>query len=193
MDARDVASLIMRVVSLACVAACSAPATHGIGTDAARRTTLDRAAEWVAAKVPYCQAANHQADADEDCAATCERPANPAWDAYRSDCAGYLSWAWDLPAPGRTTKQLAPFATELTHAIDASELRPGDAVNNADHALLFVAWTQPGGEATFMEETGCSSSKPYAIETTLPVTLSGTSITVAYHGAFTAIRYDRAP
>jgi hypothetical protein len=66
-------------------------------------------------------------------------------------------------------------------------------VNNADHMLLFEAWTDPGHEAKFMEETGCSSSKPYAIEITEPVMIMGSAITVMYRGTYTAIRYDDAP
>ncbi len=169
----------------------------GSGPDAAASTpgegAVARAAEWVTAKVPYCQAPNHQPDADSACSPTCTRPDNPAWDPYRSDCSGFVSWAWGLPAPGRTTADFAPFQTDLTHEIQGAELRAGDAVNNSEHVMLFVAWTQPGSEATFMEETGCSSSEPYAVQVTESVTLSGSSVTVQYHGTFTAIRYDAAP
>ena len=153
--------------------------------------TIDRAAEWVAARVPYCQAANHQRDNDSSCPQICERPDNPAWDAYRSDCSGFVSWAWALPAPGLTTTTLAPFANDVTHAIEGEELRPGDAINNAEHVMLFEAWTRPGAEAKLMEEPGCSSPTPYAIEITAAIELSGPTVTVEGHGAFTAIRYRR--
>ncbi len=158
------------------------------GTDSIARAQL-----WVDAKVPYCQAANHQHDNDSACAATCERPDVPDWDPYRSDCSGFVSWAWGLPAPGRTTAELAPFTTDLTHAIEGADLRAGDAVNNSDHVMLFEAWTQQGVEAKFLEETGCSSSTPYAVEVTESVSISGQTVTVQYHGTFTAIRYDQAP
>lgn len=153
---------------------------------------IARAARWVAAKLPYCQAANHQHDIDPACPATCERPDHPDWDAYRSDCSGLVSWAWALPAPGRTTAGFAPFAIDLTHAIGGHDLRPGDAVNNAEHAMLFEAWTRTGGEATFLEERGCSAPTPYAVEITAAVEISGTTVTVE-HETYTAIRYDRAP
>lgn len=155
--------------------------------------SVQRGALWVAAKVPYCQAANHQPDYDSACSATCTRPDVPDWDPYRSDCSGFVSWSWDLPAPGRVTSTFAPFKTDITHTIDAKDLRAGDAVNNSDHIMLFVEWTMPGAEAKFMEEPGCSSSEPYAREFTAPVTITGDSITVTGHGTFTSIRYDSAP
>ncbi len=172
--------------------------SDGTGPDAAPSATpgegaIARGALWVAAKVPYCQAANHQPDYDSACASTCTRPDNADWNPYRSDCSGFVSWAWDLPAPGRTTAGFAPFQTDLTHEIPGDQLRPGDAVNNSEHVMLFAEWTKPGSEAKFMEETGCSSSTPYAVEVTAAVTISGSSVTVQYHGTYTAIRYDQAP
>jgi len=150
-----------------------------------------RAQLWVDAKVPYCQAPNHKPDADAACASTCTRPDNAAWDPYRSDCSGFVSWAWDLPAPGRTTSLFAPFKTDITTAIQAADLVPGDAVNNDQHMMLFVAWVTDGVTATFMEEPGCSSATPYAHAFTADVTLTGETIVVAHHGTFTAIRYTK--
>jgi|HubBroStandDraft_6_1064221.scaffolds.fasta_scaffold406602_1 hypothetical protein len=151
-------------------------------------TAVARGMEWVAAMVPYCQAANHQPDGDSSCSATCDRPDNPAWDAYRSDCSGFVSWSWGLPPPGETTATLAPFDTSVSTAIDAAQLQPGDAINNDTHTMLFVAWTTGMTEATFLEEPGCSASQPYAREVTVGVTASGQSLDVAGYGTFTAIR-----
>ena len=147
-----------------------------------------RAQLWVDAKVPYCQAPNHKPDADADCASTCTRPDNADWDPYRSDCSGFVSWAWGLPAHGRTTHLFAPYDTAVTTAIQAADLVPGDAVNNDTHMMLFKAWVTKGAKATFMEEPGCASATPYAHEFTADVTLSGESIVVLHHGTFTAIR-----
>lgn len=151
-----------------------------------------RARQWVAAKLHYCQAPNGGHDLDADCPATCERESNPEWDPYRSDCSGLVSWSWALPAPGRTTKGFAPFDTSVTHAIAAKELRPGDAVNNDHHVMLFVGW-KSATEATFIDEPGCGTSHPYAIEHDDHVTTDGDGITVQYYGDYTAIRYDDAP
>ena len=155
--------------------------------------TIARAQLWVDAQVPYCQAANHQPDYDSACASTCTRPDVPDWDPYRSDCSGFVSWAWKLPAPGRVTSTFAPFKMDITSVIDAKDLAPGDAVNNSEHIMLFKAWVTPGMTATFMEEPGCSSTEPYAREFTADVTIDTTSITVLHHGTFTAIRYPDAP
>jgi len=150
-----------------------------------------RAQQWVDAQLPYCQAPNHAHDNDADCASTCTRPDNAAWDPYRSDCSGLVSWAWGLPAPGHTTSTLAPFDTEVSHAITAADLLPGDAINNDHHTMLFASWITEGVQARFLEEPGCSSAQPYAREYIANVTLMGQTLLVQYRGTYTAIRHDK--
>ena len=171
------------------------PTATGTEPDAGTPVVMSiaRAQLWVDAMVPYCQAANHEPDNDSACASTCERPDVPDWDPYRSDCSGFVSWAWALPAPGRVTSTFAPFKLDITQVISASDLAPGDAVNNSEHVMLFKEWVTPGQTATFMEEPGCSSTEPYARQFTADVTIDATSITVEHHGTFTAIRYPDAP
>ena len=155
-----------------------------------RADAVSRAEQWVSAQLAYCQSANGQRDYDPSCSSVCNRTSNAAWDPYRSDCSGLVSWSWDLPAPGRVTGTFAPFVTDISSAIAASDLQPGDAVNSVDHIMLFKEWVTPGQVATFIEEPGCSASTPYAHEFTSGVTLSGSSIYVAWNGmTFTAIRY----
>jgi hypothetical protein len=178
--------------------ACSAapPTSDPGGTDSSsadltRGGAVARAEQWVNAALAYCQSPNHQHDYDPSCSAVCNRADNAAWDPYRSDCSGLVSWAWGLPAPGRVTTGFAPFVDDITSAIAASDLQPGDAVNNSDHVMLFKAWVTQNQVATFIEEPGCSAPTPYAHEFTSNVTLSGTSIYVPYNGmTFTAIRYS---
>ena len=164
------------------------------GEDAAELTRGDaiaRAEEWVNAKLKYCQSANHAVDGDTACSHICSRKDNAAWNPYRSDCSGLVSWAWGLPAPGRITTTLAPFNNAVSHTIPAEALMPGDAVNNTEHIMLFKHWVTPGHRAVFIEEPGCSSSEPYAHELTSDVSVSGDHIFVSYEGAeFTAIRYN---
>ncbi len=182
------------LVGFACTAGCSSTDEGtASSTDQAITTTevLSRAEEWVNAKLLYCQSANHARDYDTACSTYCNRQDNPQWDPYRSDCSGFVSWSWGLPAPGRVTSQFAPFNTQVSHTIQASDLSPGDAVNNSEHIMLFVKWTIKNSQAEFYEEPGCSSSTPYAHAFTSNVSISGSSIHVAWNGmTFTAIRYD---
>jgi hypothetical protein len=159
--------------------------------DISTSSILSRAHEWVSAELHYCQSPNHERDYDSACSEYCEREDNPAWDPYRSDCSGFVSWSWGLPAPGRTTYGFAPFETDITHAIEAIDLQPGDAINNADHVMLFQSWVDKGHTAVLLEEPGCSSPTPYAHEVTTDVSIDGTQIYVPYNGmTFTAIHFD---
>jgi lysozyme len=162
--------------------------------DIARSTVIANAEEWVTAKLQYCQSANGEPDADSSCSATCERTSNAEWDPYRSDCSGFVSWAWQLPAPGLVTDEFAPFDTSASTTIQCTDLQPGDAANRdaVGHMVLFKEWITVGTEAVFIEEPGCSSSTPYAHEFTSAVTCSGSVVNIAYEGAaFTAIRYNQ--
>ncbi len=151
---------------------------------------IARAMEWVDVKLHYCQSPNHQHDYDAACSSVCNRHDNSQWNPYRSDCSGLVSWAWGLPAPGRTTLMFAPFESDITKVISGIDLQPGDAVNNSDHVMLFKHWDSKGHRATFIEEPGCSSSTPYAHEVSTSVSISGSSVYVPYNGmTFHAIRY----
>jgi MYXO-CTERM domain-containing protein len=179
-------------------AACSGPpdglAPEAVGSSQQAitgSTIVSRADQWVTAKLLYCQSANGAPDYDPSCPSTCVRENNPAWNPYRSDCSGFVSWAWDLPSPGRTTSEFAPADTTVSYAIDGNDMEPGDAVNiPGDHMVLFVSWVTPGTEANFYEEPGCSATPDYAHAFTSTVSITGTSVYIDYEGAsFTAIRY----
>ncbi len=155
-----------------------------------RAQAVARADQWVNAELHYCQSPNHQRDYDTACSSTCNRHDNASWNPYRSDCSGLVSWAWGLPAPGRTTYGFSPYQNDITRAIDATDLEPGDAVNNDEHVMLFKNWIVKNHEARFIEEPGCSASQPYAREVTSSVSISGHTIHVAFNGmTFTAIRF----
>ncbi len=164
-------------------------------------TTADavsRAELWVANQLQYCQAAYGQVDYDQACWSMtweqndrCYRNSNAAWNPYRSDCSGLVSWAWGLAAPGRTTYGFYPFMSDITGPIQGVDLREGDAINNSDHVMLFKQWVTPGAKAVFIEEPGCSTTVKHAHEVTVDVTISGTQVTPAGYGmTFTAIRYN---
>lgn len=199
------------VLVAACLVACSSQgglgtsgevhesdSTESTGSTSEGLSTLTRsesialAEQWVTAKLQYCQAANGARDYDSACSSICHRTSNADWDPYRSDCSGFVSWAWELPAPGRVTSEFAPFDTTVSTAIKCTDMKPGDAANlNAGgHIVLFKNWITAGSKAVFIEEPGCSSATPYAHEFTSDVTCSGNDVDIAYEGeTFTAIRY----
>jgi hypothetical protein len=192
MFVRSVAAFVA-IVATATIAITGCSAAEDVSTESSsalsRGDVISRAEQWVAAELPYCQSINHAHDYDPSCSAICNRVDNAAWDPYRSDCSGLASWAWGLPAPGRVTKEFAPFQNDITETIAASDLQPGDAVNNDEHVMLFKAWVTPGSVAEFIEEPGCSSSTPYAHEFTSSVSISGDTIHVSYNGmTFYSIR-----
>jgi len=187
------------VVAAACTVS-SEDTTESAGEDITGATMVSRGEEWVNAKLHYCQAAYGAYDGDTACwgwegsSHRCWRHSNPAWNKYRSDCSGFISWAWSLPAVGSggyVTGDFAPFGGSISHTISGGNLAPGDALNktNNEHILMFKHWITPGHSAVFMEEPGCSSSMPYAHEFTSHVTISGSKVYIDYEGAwFYAIR-----
>jgi len=163
----------------------------GCGTAA-----LQRASTWVAAQLQYCQSPNGQPDADEDCAPICTRPHNAGWDAYRSDCSALVSFAYAVPAPGRSTYEFAPYNNEVTFQLSsARDLLPGDALNSTprEHIVMFITWTAADrSSAQFFEEPGCSFAQPYARRFESPVVINdkeGTITLQAKNMTFYPIRF----
>jgi hypothetical protein len=177
----------------------SAPGpAEDIGTTSAAISTgdiLSRAQQWVNAQLLYCQSPNGADDSiDPSCPSTCVRQSNSEWDPYRSDCSGFISWAWGLPPPGLTTEGFAPADTTYSTVIQGMDLQPGDALNiPGDHIVLFVSWITVGSEASFYEEPGCSASPNYAHAFSSNVEINGSDVTIDYEGnTFTAIRFTQA-
>jgi hypothetical protein len=176
--------------------------TASSGAAISGSTIVSRGMEWVDAKLHYCQASRGAVDDDSSCWAwegsshRCDRESNSAWNAYRSDCSGFVTFAWGLPAVGDggyVTSEFAPYGNSFSHTIQGIDLEPGDALNKDpdEHIILFKEWTSKGHTAVFMEEPGCSSSEPYAHEFTSNVSISGDKVYVSYEGAtFYAIRYN---
>jgi hypothetical protein len=100
---------------------------------------------------------------------------------YRTDCAGLVSMAWNLPANGLrvpVTSTLPSYATTLS---GPSSLQPGDAINNRGigargHVVLFVGWiNQAQGKFIAYEQNG-GQGKAVRTELTLQNTSSGWTI-----------------
>ncbi len=185
------------------VVACSAADGTDSSSEAISGSTMvSRGMQWVNAKLHYCQAAHNAYDGDTACWAwegpshRCDRESNAAWNPYRSDCSGFVTWAWGLPPVGDggyVTGDFAPFSGAISHLINGGSLMPGDALNktNNEHILMFKQWVTPGHSAIFMEEPGCSSSQPYAHEFVSSVSISGSKVYIDYEAAtFYAIRFN---
>jgi hypothetical protein len=197
------------IVPFATLVACSSapPGDGSTGSSADAITTSDvvaRAEQWVGARLHYCQSAYGQPDPDSSCWAfegpshTCDdRESNPAWNPYRSDCSGFVTWAWGLPPVGDggyVTGNFAPFDGAFSHVIAGIDLQAGDALNKVtnEHIVLFKQWIVRGQSAVFLEEPGCSVSPPYAHEFTSSVSISGSNVVIDYEGStpFAAIRFS---
>lgn len=160
--------------------------------DAFAKTTLDRALEWVKIKMPYCGGSNH--GTDYLCGGTCVRTgihASSVWDPYRTDCSGFVSWSWKLPAPGRITTDFAPFNNAVTTVIKVDELRPGDALNNETHIILFGGWANAEHtKARLLEEYDCGQ---VAVDRIRSISKSSSTQVNVGGSTFNAIRYDNRP
>jgi hypothetical protein len=156
-------------------------------------TTLTRAREWISASMPYCGGPNHGKDLI--CGGTCSRSGTAEkaeWDDYRSDCSGFVSWSWGLPAPGRITKTLAPYDTTESVVIDVDELAPGDALNSGTHVMLFGGWVdKAAGTATILQESRCGTVASEKVSTFTPIDAS--TLEISDGRQFHAIRYKSRP
>jgi len=152
---------------------------------------VTRAEEWVNAGLHYCMSAYDRADPDQSCwyrepaDHACTRESNPAWNAYRSDCSGLVTWSWGLPPVGDggyVTGDFAPYSNVISHVIPGEALQPGDAVvwdsGSDGHIMLFKQWVHVGTEAVFIQEPGCAVAPGQATETTASVSISGSSVRI---------------
>ncbi len=104
-----------------------------------RLEIVGRAGRWVDLQVPYSQSLR--------------------FETYRQDCSGMASMAWRLPAPGASTRTLAPYGT----VIERDDLQPGDMLLKYDyHAAIFYKWAN--SEHTWYWTREQSSSAGHAVE-----------------------------
>jgi uncharacterized membrane protein YgcG len=223
LDIMKTSYLRLAATPLLFVAACSSapPAVEDTGeltSQIQESTIVSRGMEWVDADLHYCQAPRGAVDGDSSCWAwegpshVCDRESNAAWNAYRSDCSGFVTWSWGLAADvhgtdgGYATGHFAPYngspygeSTVFSHTVQGIDLQPGDALNKVvssasdGHIILFKQWVTKGKSAILMEEPGCSASPPNAHEFTSNLTINGDEVTVEAEGyTFYAITFDSA-
>ncbi|MGZ6094038.1 MAG: hypothetical protein ACXWUG_18550 [Polyangiales bacterium] len=135
---------------------------------------MARADEYIAAKVPYCGGV--RGGTDYICGGTCVRPAAP-WDAYRSDCSGFVSWCWQI-ASDPTTSVLMTDRTGSNGwtTIKIDDLSAGDAVVCDGHVKLFSKFVS-ATSAEIYEEYDCGKVGRKAVQS---FTRSGDTIKFAY-------------
>jgi hypothetical protein len=154
--------------------------------------TLARARLWIDANMPYCGGPN--GGKDVICGGTCVRDGESKkaeWDKYRSDCSGFVSWSWELPAPGRTTSTFAPYDTTVSALISVSELAPGDALNNKGHVMLWGGWVdEAAGKALILQESRCGQTAHEKAATFEKI--DATTLRISDGRDFRSIRYKNA-
>jgi lysozyme len=133
--------------------ACNADAINAVAP-ASAKTFLARAYNWIDRGVQYCECVTGEGGD------------------YRTDCSGFVSYVWGLPAPGNTTYSFAggPWNNDDSVRISWSQLTPGDAINfpgdpaaGTGHVMLWGGWLNkehteictmeeyyPGHPASFM-------------------------------------------
>jgi hypothetical protein len=118
------------------------------------QTMFSRGYDWATNDVPYNQGGTY----------------SHINGAYREDCSGFVSMAWDLDYSLNTSALASPDVTTQV-AAGLSGIVPGDIIlKPAHHVFLFVAWGNSAHtRATVMEETGVSSPTPYTVMKTLGV------------------------
>ncbi|MDI3403246.1 hypothetical protein [Streptomyces cavernicola] len=157
------------VVSTGTLGAHTAP-----GGKVTRRQIVARARSWVDQKVPFSSnglQAPFSWWSDETTGG-----------AYRQDCSGFVSMAWQLPR-SLTTRSLGSVAERISF----TELKPGDILNSPSHVVLFGGW-ENRAEGTFHYYQQSNRSRPAhkAFGSLNADRLAGPPLS-----AYTALRYDK--
>jgi hypothetical protein len=143
------------VVGVGCAAPAVSDEPHGstssrevIGVD----DVMARAQEWVDDRVPYCGGV--RGGSDVLCGGTCNRPA-AAWDAYRSDCSGFVSWVWQVTDDPSTDGFMNDRAGDNGwHTVAVADMARGDALVCDGHIKLLSSRVSDNS-AEIYEESDC--------------------------------------
>ncbi|CAN5803161.1 hypothetical protein BH09MYX1_BH09MYX1_61000 [soil metagenome] len=155
--------------------------TTGSPAGPARDAMIARAESWVAVDMPYCGGLAGGKDwyvgaegysGSNQCVLRTGSKSSPTWDKYRSDCSGFVSFVWQLPANGSgaeswtggyNTWGFAPMhqqGPQESHEINVDSLLPGDALNTDwsprgdQHIALFAGWVDKSQHtARILQET----------------------------------------
>lgn len=122
---------------------------------------MARAQQWVDLRVPYCGGV--RGGTDYICGGICNRPSEP-WNGYRSDCSGFVSWAWQIPDDPTTYGYINDRAGENGwSSVGIDDLRRGDAIVCDGHIKLFDAFVG-ANTARIYEEYDCGKVARIAVQ-----------------------------
>ncbi|MEO8551482.1 MAG: hypothetical protein ABI678_16000, partial [Kofleriaceae bacterium] len=137
------------------------PTTSVAEQDVSVSEIMARAQQWVDLQVPYCGGVN--GGTDYLCGGTCERP-NAAWDEFRSDCSGFVSWAWQVMDDPTSDEYNADRAgTDGWSTIAIDNLAAGDAIATNGHIKLFSRFVSANA-AEVLEEYDCGQVAHRAVQ-----------------------------
>jgi hypothetical protein len=147
-----------------------------------RDAIIGRAKLWVDAQVPYNQ--------------------NGQRDGYRTDCSGFVSYAWQLKVNGQpVSPDTVTLGTTYTVDTSFSALQPGDIINNerpgnSGHVVMFINWIdQDHTKFVAYEENGGYGK---AVQTALTLENIGSGFTIKEYnstapGPYFAQTYKTVP
>ncbi|MEO7108870.1 MAG: hypothetical protein ABI183_00415 [Polyangiaceae bacterium] len=151
----------------------SEDATSSTGQSVSTNDIMARAQEWVNDGVPYCGGV--RGGTDEICGGTCDRP-SAAWNDFRSDCSGFVSWCWQIMDDPATSEYVSDRGgSQGWHTIAIDDLQAGDAIVTDGHIKLFSSFSGSSALDIF-EEYDCGE---VARETVQGFSRSGDSIYIS--------------
>jgi MYXO-CTERM domain-containing protein len=113
-------------------------ATILASVSAGRAAALSRGFAWLDADVKFSETATHET--------------------YRTDCSGFVSMCWSLPAPGGNTRTLGTAGSGSYKLDSYDDLVPADAlVEVGQHSVIFLGWNDSAHNGACVLEQ--SSSK----------------------------------
>lgn len=121
----------------------------------ARAAAISRGFEWLDADVPFDMRATH--------------------DAYRTDCSGFVSMCWELPSPGRSTRDFGRDGTG-SHKLDSYDaLVPADALVRAgQHSVIFLGWNDTSKTgACVLEQSSTKNDMQFRVRLTATLRRDG--------------------
>ena len=153
--------------------AVTAPSAHAVtasstvGGQISRAEVIARAQYWLGKDIEYSQYAYYP---------------DPDGRSYRTDCSGYVSMAWHL-GTSASTETLPNYS----HAIDRSELKPGDILNYySEHVILFEKWDNAAHTKFSYYSFGSTPVKHVT-----GVSIDADNFDSHPNGEYDALRYDK--